>query len=139
MNRAGADGFGLQPTAAITQEQAPIGSAPQPAVGGLKQHAREIAFRVGRDWLDPQSVRVIAADATVCAEPRDAFAVGEDRIDAIRAQPADGALESKMLLLARIAITKRALRVRADPQIATPIKAQRVDRADAGIDSRRPH
>src|SRR5436853_3133849 len=134
MNRAIADGFARLPAFRCANEQAAIRAAPQRAAAGAKQAAREVALSVFGDRFDAQTVWVIAANATVCAEPDDAFASNEDRVDAIRAQAACRALKSEAFNFTSVAEPCPALPISSYPEVAATVEAERRHRAQPGAD-----
>src|SRR5712692_2958482 len=79
-------------------------------------------------------MRIVATRAAIGPEPRDPFAVDEDRVNVIRPQPTGSILESEMLDLASIAIDEHSPRVGARPDVSARVRAERRDCAGACAD-----
>ena len=72
----------------VENEKAAVSSAEQCAARCLIQRADEIAFWIVADSLNPRSVRIVATDASIRAEPNHLFAIDEDGIHMVGTQPA---------------------------------------------------
>ena len=88
------------------------------------EHAHEITFRIVADRFDSRRVWIVATDAAIGAEPHHLFAIDKDGVDMIRAQPTEGAFESKVHDIFCVLEMKNAATIRSDPHCASRAGAQ---------------
>ncbi len=113
----------LTPRGFFANEKPAIRAAPQSPVSGLKKRANEIALRLHGDDFRAQASRIVATRAAISAEPDDAFAVYESRIDVIRSQSPGGAVEGETLDHSLAAKMKCSVFICPDPHFVLLVES----------------